>query len=139
MGTINLKLQNPTSTLNNREREVINLVVSHYNGCKYCPSAHTIVDKLNGFTGNQIHEIRSGSASFDCKLDALAKFTLSAASNKGNASNESKIALLKAGYSQANLIEAIITVADKTVSNYVHNITGIKIDFPPTHELESAA
>ena len=56
-----LALQNRKSTLKAKEREVINLVVSEYNGCKYCQSAHTALGKMNGFTEDQILELRAGS------------------------------------------------------------------------------
>jgi alkylhydroperoxidase family enzyme len=35
-----LAFQNRKSTLKAKEREVINLVVSQVNGCRYCQSAH---------------------------------------------------------------------------------------------------
>ncbi len=132
-----LALQNRKTTLSNKEKEVINLVVSQYNGCRYCQSAHTVIGKMNGFTDDQVLEIRRGTASFDNKLDALAKFTRSAASNRGNASQESKNAFFEAGYSEANMIDVVIVIADKTVSNYIHNLTGFEIDFPVAPELET--
>ena len=70
-----LALQNRKSTLKAKEREIINLVTSQINGCRYCQSAHTALGKMNGFTEDQILELRGGSASFDSKFDALAKFT----------------------------------------------------------------
>ena len=79
-----LALQNRKSTLKAKEREIINLVVSQHNGCRYCQSAHTVLGKMNGFTEDQILEIRGGRASFDAKLDALAQFSLSVAENKGS-------------------------------------------------------
>ncbi len=69
-----LTLQNRKSSLKAKEREVINLVMSQVNDCLYCLSAHTALGKMNGFTDAQILEIRSGAASFDTKIDALAKF-----------------------------------------------------------------
>ena len=62
-----LALQNRKSTLKAKEREVINLVTSQINGCKYCQSAHTALGKMNGFTEDQIIKLRKGSASFDSK------------------------------------------------------------------------
>ena len=66
-----LTLQNRKSTLKAKEREIINLVVSQVNECIYCLSAHTALGKMNGFTDDQILEIRSGAASFDARFDAL--------------------------------------------------------------------
>ena len=130
-----LALQNRKSTLKAKEREVINLVTSQINGCKYCQSAHTALGKMNGFTEDQIIELRKGSASFDSKLDALVKFTASVVENKGNATQESKDTFFEVGYTEANLIDVIIVVGDKVISNYIHNLTGFPIDFPIATEL----
>lgn len=131
-----LALQNRKSTLKAKEREIINLVVSQYNGCHYCQSAHTALGKMNGFTEEQILEIRGGTATFDAKLDALAKFTLSVASNRGNATEAAKNAFFEAGYTEANLIDTVIVIGDKTISNYIHNLAGFAIDFPLAPELK---
>lgn len=130
-----LALQNRKSTLKAKEREVINLITSQINGCKYCQSAHTALGKMNGFTEDQIIELRKGSASFDSKLDALVKFTASVVENKGNATQESKDTFFEVGYTEANLIDVIIVVGDKVISNYIHNLTGFSIDFPIATEL----
>jgi len=130
-----LALQNRKSTLKAKEREVINLVTSQINGCKYCQSAHTTLGKMNGFTEDQVIELRKGSASFDSKLDALVKFTASVVENKGNATQESKDTFFEVGYTEANLIDVIIVVGDKVISNYIHNLTGFPIDFPIATEL----
>jgi AhpD family alkylhydroperoxidase len=130
-----LTLQNRKSTLKAKERELINLVTSQINGCRYCQSAHTVLGKMNGFTEEQILEIRKGSASFDNKLDALAKFTTSAVENRGRATEESKEAFFAAGYDEANMIDVIIIVGDKIISNYLHNLTGFDIDFPLAEQI----
>ena len=131
-----LALQNRKSTLKAKERELINLVVSQVNGCRYCQSAHTVLGKMNGFTDGQILEIRGGSASFDAKLDALAGFTKSVAEKRGKATEESKNAFFEAGYTEANLIDVVMVIGDKIISNYIHNLTGFAIDFPVAPELE---
>ncbi|MEN9299809.1 MAG: hypothetical protein RLZZ429_2122 [Bacteroidota bacterium] len=125
-----LTLQNRKSSLRAKEREVINLVTSQINGCRYCQSAHTVIGKMNGFTDEQILEIRKGTASFDSKLDALAKFTASVVINRGKATEESKNDFFAAGYTEANLIDVVIVVGDKIISNYIHNLTEFEIDFP---------
>lgn len=133
-----LALQNRKSTLKAKEREIINLVTSQINGCRYCQSAHTVLGKMNGFTEEQILEIRGGSATFDAKLDALAQFTKSVVENKGNATQAAKDAFFAAGYTEANMIDVVIVVGDKVISNYIHNLTGFAIDFPLAPELEEA-
>jgi len=133
-----LALQNRTTTLSKKEREVVNLVVSQYNGCRYCQSAHTVLGGLNGFTEDQILEIRQGTASFDNKLNALAQFTLASVANKGRVDEATKDAFFAAGYTEANLIDVVINVGDKVISNYIHNVAGFEIDFPVAPSIEPA-
>jgi len=125
-----LAFQNRSSTLRSKERELINLVTSQVNGCRYCLSAHTVFAKMNGFTEEEVLEIRKGSASFDSKLDALVKLTYSIVENRGRAAEETKEAFFAAGYTEANLIDVVIVVGDKTISNYMHNLTDLEIDWP---------
>lgn len=130
-----LALQNRKSTLRAKEREAINLATSQINGCSYCLAAHTALGKMNGFTDEQIIELRKGSASFDSKLDALVKFVASTLSNKGKASEEMKQAFFDAGYTEANMIDVVIVIGDKIISNYIHNLTGFEVDFPAAQPL----
>ncbi len=130
-----LTLQNRKSTLKAKEREVINLVTSQVNGCRYCQSAHTVLGKMNGFTDEQVIEIRKGTAAFDTQLDALAKFTKAVVEGKGKVNQDVKDNFFAAGYTEANLIDVVIVVGDKIISNYIHNIAGFEIDFPIAPEL----
>lgn len=130
-----LTLQNRKSTLSAKEREVINLVTSQVNGCRYCLSAHTAIGKMHGFTDEQIIEIRKGAASFESKLDALAKFTKSVVENSGKASEEIKKNFFNSGYTEENLIDVVMVIGDKTISNLIHNLTDLPIDFPIATEI----
>jgi uncharacterized peroxidase-related enzyme len=125
-----LALQNRKSTLKAKEREAINLVVSEVNECRYCLSAHTVLGKMNGFSEEQILEIRTGEVSFDAKLDALVKFVRDVTAQRGKPSSASVSNLFAAGYTNANLIDILLVVGDKIISNYLHGVTQIPIDFP---------
>lgn len=133
-----LAFQNRKTSLSSKEKEVVNLVVSQVNECAYCLAAHTAIGKMNGFSDEQILEIRSGEASFDAKLDALAKFVKDATVNRSKPSAEAVDNFLAAGYSNENLIDAIIVIGDKTVSNFIHGTTQIPVDFPEAPALSQA-
>ena len=132
-----LALQNRKSSLKAKEREVINLVVSQINDCRYCQSAHTELGKMNGFSEEQILELRSGTASWDSKLDALAKFVKNITINRSKPDTAVVDAFLAAGYNNANLVDTIIVIGDKIISNFLHGVTQIPIDFPLAPELET--
>ncbi|MEM0941745.1 MAG: carboxymuconolactone decarboxylase family protein [Bacteroidota bacterium] len=133
-----LAFQNRKSSLKAKEREVINLVVSQVNDCEYCQAAHTVLGKMNGFSSDQVLELRSGSASFDKKLDALAKFTKETTINRGKPSQDTIDNLLAVGYTQESIVDIIIVIGDKIVSNFLHGVGGFEVDFPAAPALEEA-
>ena len=130
-----LTFQNRKSTLTAKEREIINLVTSQINGCRYCQSAHTVLGKMHGFTDEQVLDIRRGKAPWDPKYDALVKFTASVVENRGKAAPELVDAFFAAGYTEASLIDVVIVIGDKVISNYLHNLTHLEIDFPRAEEI----
>lgn len=125
-----LALQNRKSSLTGKEREIINLVVSQVNDCSYCLSAHTAVGKMQGFTDEQIIAIRKGSGLSDAKLDALGNLVRSIALGRGKPDPALVEAFFAAGYSKANLVDVVIVVGDKIITNYLHGVTQIAVDFP---------
>jgi uncharacterized peroxidase-related enzyme len=134
-----LALQNRKSTLRAKEREIINLVVSQVNECEYCQAAHTAVGKMQGFMAEEIIEVRKAEISFDAKFDPLAKFVKETTLKRGKPSAEATEKLFAAGYSEANLIDIVMVIGDKIISNYLHGITQIAIDWEAAPKLESTA
>lgn len=125
-----LQFQYGKTSVTNKEKEIINLVVSQVNDCRYCQRAHTTIGKMNGFTDEQILEIRGGAASFDTRYDALARITRAIAINRGNPGEAALENFYAAGYTNATLVDVVIAIADKIVMNYLHKITDVPIDFP---------
>lgn len=130
-----LALQNRKSSLKAKEREVVNLVTSQLNDCHYCLAAHTALGKLTGFTDEQVLAIRRGQVPFDNQLDALATFTKAVVEGRGRVSPEVVEAFFTAGYSEATLIDVVMTIGDKIITNYLHNLTQLEIDFPLAEDI----
>jgi len=130
-----LAFANGKTSLNNKEKEVINLAVSQVNGCTYCQAAHTAIGKMNGFTEEQTLELRRGEAPFNAKFDALVKLAKEVAEKRGNVSDEILQRFFDAGYTKENLVDAIVNVGEKATTNFLHNVTQIPIDFPEAPEL----
>lgn len=132
-----LALQNRKSSLKAKEREVVNLVVSQVNDCSYCLGAHTALGKMNGFSEEQIIDIREANVTFDSKISALADFVKSATINRGKPTAEKVEALFNAGYTKENLVDILLVIGDKIVMNFLHGITNVPIDFPAAPVLET--
>jgi AhpD family alkylhydroperoxidase len=125
-----LAFSNAKTSLRAKEKEVVNLIVSQVNGCDYCLAAHTTLSKMQGFTDDQILEIRRGEISFDSKLDALVKLAKSITENKGHADPQLVENFFAAGYNEGSLIDVVMVVGDKTITNYIYALTAIPVDFP---------
>lgn len=130
-----LNLSNAKTSLSEKEKEAVNLAVSQVNDCIYCLSAHTAIGKMNGFTDEQIFELRAGRASFDTKLNALAHLAKNVTENRGKADQDVVNNFFSAGYSKGNLIDTIVLVGDRTITNYIHSTTKIPVDFPVAQPL----
>lgn len=131
-----LDFSNAKTSLKAKEKEVVNLAVSEVNNCEYCLSAHTAIAKMNGFTEDQILELRSGKASFDNKLDALARLSRNITEKRGYTDEEVLENFFNAGWTKENLIDTISLVGDKTISNYINNTTRVPVDFPLAKPLQ---
>ena len=124
-----LAYQNAKTSLSNKEKEAVNLIVSQVNGCIYCQSAHLVLGKMNGFTDEQLLDIRK-EKSLDAKLNSLVRLAADITRNRGNASPSNVNDFFAQAYTDENLVDLILQVSDKTVMNYLHNLTKIHVDFP---------
>jgi len=124
-----LDYQNAKTSLSNKEKEAVNLVVSQVNGCIYCQSAHTVIGKMNGFTDSQLLDIRKAKSE-NLKLDALVKLAADLTENRGEASEDNVEAFFSQGYNNENLVDLILQISGKTAMNYLHNLTKVLVEFP---------
>ncbi len=124
-----LAYQNAKTSLSNKEKEAVNLIVSQVNGCVYCQSAHLVLGKMNGFSEEQLTDIRRGKAT-DAKLNALVQLAAEVTKTRGYANPTLVDAFFAQGYTNENLVDLILQVSDKTAMNYLHNLTQIPVDFP---------
>ena len=124
-----LAYQNAKTTLSNKEKEAVNLIVSQVNNCIYCQSAHTVIGKMNGFTDEQLLDIRNAKSE-NPKLNALVKLAADITKTRGNADAALVDDFYAQGYTNENLVDLILQVSDKTAMNYLHNLTKVPVDFP---------
>lgn len=125
-----LALQSGKTSLRGKELEVVNLVVSQVNQCVYCLSAHSALAKRQGFTEEQILAIRKAAIDFDPKLDALARLAKSITENRGHADPELLEQFYAAGYNEGSLVDLVMVVGDKTITNYLYALTEVPVDWP---------
>lgn len=124
-----LAYQNAKTSLSNKEKEAVNLIVSQVNGCIYCQSAHLVLGKMNGFSDEQLLDIRKAKSS-NVKLNALVQLAADITKNRGNTNDTLVDDFFAQGYTNENLVDLILQISDKTAMNYLHNLTKVPVDFP---------
>jgi uncharacterized peroxidase-related enzyme len=111
------------------EQEVIFVTISVANGCEYCTAAHSfIADKMSKVPKEVTDAIRNGEQIPDAKLKALSEFTKVMFEKRGNPSQEDVKAFLEAGFQEKQILEIILALAVKTLSNYSNHIFQTPVD-----------
>jgi len=111
------------------ERELVLLAASVENACRYCTAAHsTVLKSIHHFSASAISDVRSNVALADPKLNALVLLTKEIVAERGHPRSGTVEAFLDAGYKKEQVLEILIGVALKTMSNYTHHISPVDID-----------
>jgi uncharacterized peroxidase-related enzyme len=111
------------------EQEVIFLTISRENGCHYCVAAHSfLADKQSGVPTAVTDAIRDGQPVPDPKLRALSEFTRTLLAKRGWLARAEVDPFLAAGYTEGHILEIILAVAVKTLSNWSNHLFDTPVD-----------
>ena len=105
------------------EQEVVFLTISRLNGCGYCMAAHSMIAaKKSGVPGPVLAAIREEKPIPDDKLATLAAFTETMVESRGLPVKAEVNAFLAAGYTERQVLEIILAIGVKTLSNYANHL-----------------
>lgn len=110
------------------KRQTILLTVSAENSCSYCVAAHSVIAAMQKVPTVVTEAIRSGRPIGDSKLEALRRFTATIVKTRGWPSEEDTKSFLHAGYSEAQVLEVVLGVGFKTLSNYTNHLAHTPLD-----------
>jgi uncharacterized peroxidase-related enzyme len=111
------------------EQQVILLAISAENHCTYCVAAHSMIAKQMVKADPAIVEaLRNGKPLPDSKLEALASFTRAIVKNRGVVCAQTLDKFIAAGFSRAQVLDVVLGVAFKTLSNYTNHIINTPLD-----------
>jgi len=111
------------------EQEVVLLTISRENHCHYCVAAHSFMaDKMSGVPSEVTDAIRDGSEIRNDKLRALSNFTRSFVNKRGWVERSEIDDFLAAGYSEAHVLNILLAVSVKTISNYSNHLFATPVD-----------
>ena len=110
------------------ERQVVILAASRFNECRYCMAAHSVVAGMQKIPADVIEAIRSDEPIADARLETLRKTVALLVEQRGWLSEEDTAYFFAAGFTKAQLLEVIIGISYKTLSNYVNKIAEAPLD-----------
>ena len=110
------------------EQQVVALTVSHSNECRYCMAAHSGLAKMAAIPDSELEALRTGRALEHPKLEALRLFTRAMVDSRGHVSDTDIDAFLAAGFDSAHVLEVIVGIGMKTMSNYTNHVAHIPLD-----------
>ncbi len=132
-----LALEKSKSSLDAREREAIQLVVSQVNDCRYCLIAHSEIGRMNGFSAEEVREICLGSATFDNRLDAMVRLAKSITENRGRSDEDVLSAFYATGLTKENLVDVVLVIGYIIIANYLQALIDTPLDFPLATDWEN--
>ncbi len=110
------------------ERHVVWFTINAYHDCHYCMAAHTPLAKSETVPEDVIETARAVRPYEDPKLEALRVFTLKMVEDRGWASADDLDAFLAAGFTKQNVLEIVVVIAHKVLSNYTNHIVDTPVD-----------
>lgn len=111
------------------EQEVVFLTISRLNACEYCMAAHSAIASGPSHVEHDVIEaIRNADPVPDDKLQALAEFVTAMFQTRGRPADADVEQFLTAGYSERQMLEVVLALAVKTLSNYVNHLADTPVD-----------
>ena len=110
------------------ELQVVLLTASFENECDYCMAAHTAIAGMQKVPPDVIRSLRDGTPLDDPQLEALRAFTRAIVEKRGWVSDDDVKAFIDAGYLKRHLLEVILGVGFKTLSNYANHVAETPVD-----------
>ena len=110
------------------ELTVVWQTINVEHACHYCVPAHTGIAKMMKVDDAIVDALRDETPLPSPKLEALRAFTLAVVRERGNVSPDALQAFFDAGYGHRAVLDVILGLAQKTMSNYVNHLAETPLD-----------
>jgi len=111
------------SSLTPAQAQTALLTVSLENKCDFCTIAHRAIGKKSGANPQTFEALINKTEIADSKDRALVSLTQKVVQQKGWVSDEELQVFLNAGFTKQQVLEVILVVTIKTLSNYINHLT----------------
>lgn len=98
--------------------------------CHYCVPAHTGIAKAMKVDDAITDALRDGTPLPTSHLEALRTFTLAMVRERGEVDDATVQTFLDAGYTKRQVLEVVLGIAQKVMSNYTNHLAQTPLDAP---------
>lgn len=112
------------------EKTVVWQTINVYHECHYCVPAHTGIARMMGVSDDISDALRDETPLPSDKLEALRSFTLAMLDTRGNPDKAAFDAFHAAGYGERHVLDIILGLAQKVMSNYTNHVAETPVDAP---------
>jgi len=116
------------TSFNAEELTVVWQTINVEHNCHYCIPAHTGIAHMMKVDNAIIEALRNSTKLPTEKLQVLHTTTLALVRNRGQLSQDEISAFLEVGYEQRNLLEIVLGISQKVMSNYVNHLAETPVD-----------
>jgi len=111
------------------EQEIVFLTVSRHFECHYCMAAHSfLADKVSHAPAEAVAAIREDRPVDDPRLAALVGLTRALLETQGHPDDDAVETFRAAGFSDEQVLELILAIAVKTISNWSNHLFDTEVD-----------
>lgn len=118
------------TTFDKDELTVVWQAINVEHECHYCVPAHTGIAKMMKVDDAISDALRDETPLPNARLEALRTFTLAVVRQRGHVSDADVQAFVEAGFTQRQILEVILGVAQKVMSNYTNHFAQTPVDKP---------
>lgn len=115
------------SGLSAREQQAVSLTASRQNDCGYCMAGHSVLAG-KALPPAAIAALRAGQRTGGPRLDAVATLARKVVENWGWLAESDIEEFVSAGFARANVLDLLVGVTQKTLSNYANHVMGTPLD-----------
>ena len=116
------------TSFNEEELTVVWQTINVEHACHYCVPAHTGIAKMMKVDDAITEALRNETPLENSKLEALRTMTLTIVRNRGHVTQVDLDTFYTAGYAETQVLEIILGLSQKVISNYTNHIANTPVD-----------
>ena len=118
------------SSFNAEELTVVWQTINVEHECHYCVPAHSAIAQMMSVDGALTEALRNGTAMPTEKLQVLHDTTLAMTRSRGVLTDDELAAFYGVGYGQRQILEIVLGLSQKVMSNYTNHLAQTPVDAP---------